>query len=559
VFYKILPLNLLVIAGVLSGPSFSHGGGKTWEIKKTQWSASDEKAYEDFIFNLGEAIESRRCRTVESCMASSANIYYKTDPDVAYHSDCADWPYFLRAYFSWKNELPFSYVSEVGPRNSPDGNPPETKDIRYSNYGNLVVGRRDVLMPRDPANGGINAIAIVNSRILDETSSANFRVNYRGMDEDRNFSDFYPVKLNRQGIRPGTMIYDPNGHVAVVYKITNDGQIFYMDAHPKSEGGGYPLSYGIFGVKFSRSRPGMGAGFKKWRPLQLVNAVQDNQGNLRGGRIVGAKDSTLSDYGTEQFYGNVPDKEGSWSKGVFKFEGSAVSYYEFIRRQLAIGGLKLDPVHEIKMIVADLCSSVDDRAFAVESTLKNGTQHKPHPLRLPMNIFGTEGEWENEATPSRDARIKTSFKNLLDQSKALVQRFTNKDPSLIYSGSNLRQDMLDAYLAEAKNCVISYTNSAGNKVTLNLEQIRKRIFDISFDPYHCPELRWGAKGEELATCRDGENKRQWYAAEKWLRNQIDRTYDARMDYSLGELTGPKPGVGVAVPPDVDVVRFLQGE
>src|SRR5690606_41938547 len=28
--------------------------------------------------------------------------------------------------------------------------------------------------------------------------------------------DFYPVKIDRGSIRPGTVIYDPNGHVAVV-------------------------------------------------------------------------------------------------------------------------------------------------------------------------------------------------------------------------------------------------------------------------------------------------------------------------------------------------------
>ena len=41
-----------------------------------------------------------------------------------------------------------------------------------------------------------------------------------------------------------------------------------------------------------------------------------------------------------------------------------------------------------------------------------------------------------------------------------------------------------------------------------------------------------------------------------LRNQIDRTYDARMDFALDELKTPGPGKGVAMPPDIDARAYL---
>jgi hypothetical protein len=47
-----------------------------------------------------------------------------------------------------------------------------------------------------------------------------------------------------------------------------------------------------------------------------------------------------------------------------------------------------------------------------------------------------------------------------------------------------------------------------------------------------------------------------------LRNQIDRTYDARMDFTLSELERLNPataGVGVLTPPDVDVEAYLIGQ
>lgn len=77
---------------------------------------------------------------------------------------------------------------------------------------------------------------------------------------------------------------------------------------------------------------------------------------------------------------------------------------------------------------------------------------------------------------------------------------------------------------------------------------------MSFDPYQCAERRWGAEDRELATCRDGRVKRAWYAAEQRLRNQIDRTYDARMDFSLDELEDGAGGVDR--PPDTDTRAFL---
>ena len=71
---------------------------------------------------------------------------------------------------------------------------------------------------------------------------------------------------------------------------------------------------------------------------------------------------------------------------------------------------------------------------------------------------------------------------------------------------------------------------------------------MSFDPYECIERRWGARAEELAACTDDESKAHWYKAEQRLRNQIDRTYDVRMGFSLAQLLFPtrpvcRDGVG----------------
>ena len=47
----------------------------------------------------------------------------------------------------------------------------------------------------------------------------------------------------------------------------------------------------------------------------------------------------------------------------------------------------------------------------------------------------------------------------------------------------------EAFFADKK---ITYKKSDGSEITLTLNDIEKRLFDLSFDPNHPPELRWGA-------------------------------------------------------------------
>jgi hypothetical protein len=174
---------------------------------------------------------------------------------------------------------------------------------------------------------------------------------------------------------------------------------------------------------------------------------------------------------------------------------------------------------------------------------------------LPANIYGTDGDWETYSTPSRDARLKTAFKELRDEAQRFVTLYRKNDPKLVYRGNDLVADMLAAYDGEAAKCRVSYTRTDGSQVSLGYEDARRRLFRMSFDPYHCIERRWGAADPvELSTCRDGAVKQAWYAAEQNLRNQIDRTYDAEMDFTLDELR--EPGKGAAAPPDTDVRAYL---
>lgn len=517
-----------------------------WKITQPAWTDQHERQFGEFVSRIGEAVEKRQCGTVKSCLTSTANYYAGSDPkSLTYYSDCADLPYYLRTYFAWKNGLPFSIIGEVKANG-------RTDDIRYTARGNRVASRMDFVAKEKLFRTVYpNAAELLNETVSNVTSSAFMRM--MGDQDQELYSDFYPVKLDKKGIRAGTVIYDPNGHVAVVYKVTDDGRVYYIDAHPDSS-----ITMGMFTKKFVRSYPNVGAGFKNWRPLTLVNAKVNSQGHYIGGKVIAARNSQLPSFSLEQFFGNQPDAGGDWGKGKFIFNNQTINYYDYVRMNLMKGEVHIDPLKDMAQLVDDICISLKDRVIAVDLARTEGISSKKHPDRLPYNIYGTDGEWENYATPSRDARLKTSFVDLLESTKANIEAYKKQNPSIKYIGGNLPRDLFDIYAEKAKACQFTYTMTNNQKMTLNLEAARQRLFNMSFDPYHCVESRWGARTEgEFSSCLDNSSKKAWYEKEKWLRYQIERRYDARMDFTLDQLVGPYPGAGVAAPPDVDIVGYLK--
>jgi len=363
--------------------------------------------------------------------------------------------------------------------------------------------------------------------------------------------DLYSPAIEPGAIRPGTIVYDPAGHVAIVFRIDPDGRVHTFDAHTD-----YSLTQMTFDVRFARMRPSQGAGFKNWRPIRLVGAEPAPDGSLRRGHIEVARNKDIPGFSLEQFYGTGRRPlDADWAGGKFGLNGETLDFYDFVRARLAGGALIFHPVREIAEMTESLCNDLQYRAAAVD--LGRPMAARSHPARLPRNIYGTEGDWEMFSTPSRDARLKTAFKYLRDTAQRFVELDNEGDRKhLSYNGDDLPGDLTKAYARAANACTIQYRRSDGSVVALRFDEARARLFAMSFDPYHCPERRWGATdATELSTCPDNADKRAWYDAEQTLRNQIDRTYDARMDYSLDELR--KPGKGAAFAPDTDIRGYLE--
>ena len=538
---KLVGLSLLLSIQVGAQTTVSQKSSR-WAIKKTEWSQTDEKNYQEFVRGNGKGVEARLCNTTEKCIKNkiaNPQFFSKNPLTFKIFSDCADLPHILRGYFAWMNNLPFSYPTSVV---KADPNDPKN-DIRYSRSNKTTAVK--FINSGDDINH-----TLVN--IANSISSAMFRIHPdRDIEKPGVYTDMFSPLINRENIKPGTTVYDPNGHVLVVYDVLADGRVLMIDAHPDNS-----LTKKVYGEAFIRSSPGNGSGFKNWRPLKLVGASADNLGNYYGGTMTAVSNKNIPTYSKEQYFGNQPSlkESASWNKGRFIFNDEIVNYYDYVRRALALGELKYHPVEELKSMLQALCVDLKDRQDSVDEALKVGIHKQVHPERLPDNIYGTHGEWESYSTPSRDARLKAAVLEVRTLIQQMVEKYHDRDPMIEYFGNDLKGELKAIYAQESK-CAITYANSVGLKISLSLNQVIDRLWLISFDPYHCPELRWGASGSEASTCSDNATKLAWFKAQQNLRNAIDRNYEVRMDKTLSEL--PASGLGTTQQKDVNLKKYLQ--
>jgi hypothetical protein len=276
-----------------------------------------------------------------------------------------------------------------------------------------------------------------------------------------------------------------------------------------------------------------------------------------GGHMAFAENDQIPDYSLTQYTGNGPDPSGDPKKARFKYNGVDLGFYEFVRVAVSGGKMDYNPIYELKATMQTLCNDLNDRAQYVDLAIKDGIANKSHPERLPDNIYGSDNkEWEDYSTPSRDARIKTAIAQFYKDMAEMIRLWIARDPRIVYDGQFLKADLEKAYDEQSRACTITYLSSGKRPIPMTFDDMVHRLFRMSFDPYHCIELRWGAEGSERANCPDGRDKGKWYAAEQRLRNQPDRTYDAQMGFNIAELNSRAKWTGIDDPPPVDVKSLI---
>ncbi len=393
---------------------------------------------------------------------------------LALKPDCADFPYFLRAYFAWKLGLPFAY------RGCRRGNAERapTCGEPLSNHQSLEVPE-DALTPPDPVDAVAAFERFARRNVGGTVHSSSLRT---APDDER--SDFYPVRLDRRGLRPGTIFADPYGHTLMIsqwipQKDGESGWLIAADAQPDGIIGRRIFWKGSF--LFPEDEAVKGAGWKRFRP---VRATADGVVALSNDEI--ARSIDYGDYSTEQ-----------WSFGK---DG-------FYDRMDAL--INPEPMTPDKALVATI-DALDQQIRRRVESVDNGEQWKRANRGRAMDmpdgpaIFITSGPWEDYSTPSRDLRLLIAMDTVRDfpaRVERLPERFVIP-PGQTAADLRARLERLLADEVGARK--ITYTRSDGSPWTLTLGEVMQRgvAFELAYNPNDCVEVRWGAAegSEERATC-----------------------------------------------------------
>jgi hypothetical protein len=456
-----------------------------WPETKLAWSRSDERGYEAFV----QAIDSTGCATVSDCMAAPNNPLAKDDPPgLVFSADCADLVYMLRAYYAWKKGLPFTALIQIEARAAGDSG-----DLRTTAMGNRPVARMHVTPGTD--------IRAVFQTIRDQVSTATFRIDPRI--EHPVAQDFFSPAITRKALRPGSAIYNGDGHVVIVTRIDDAGRIHFIDAHPDMT-----ITRGVYAGQFQRGDPVTGAGFHAWRPFEMQDGDPVHLGN----------DQTPG-FSMEQYFG--PNGAADWALADFSDGGRNVDFVEFTRRRLSKGRLVYDIMEEARLGFDGLCTDFQDRARVVEATTARGYRLKDRPGLLQGNTLDDHTVWLIDSTPGRDRRLRGRVVQVQASLTRLIGLYAEGSRDVRYRGASLKRDLTRAFAAAAGACAIRYTNSDGDPVALTMTDALNRLAGLSFDPWHCPERRWGATGPELRRCDETGIKARWYQAQSILR-RLDR-------------------------------------
>jgi hypothetical protein len=299
-----------------------------------------------------------------------------------------------------------------------------------------------------------------------------------------NNTDYYPVPLSADTLRPGVSYADPYGHILMIVRRVaqtpdSAGIILAVDGQPDGTVARKRFWRGNF---LFAADPGLGGpGFKRFRPVVLAS------GHLR--RLSNdevAKNPQYADFSLDQSHLSVED------------------FYD--RMDDVMSPSPLDPERAMKEAITSLEEQVRTRVLSVENGRKYQNSGKGE-ANMPDGpaIFETSGAWEDFSTPSRDLRLLIAIDVVLgfpDRVARRPERYAMpKDKSLEQVKAEL-QKVLASELATRK---VAYPRSDGSQWTLTLREVADRAVDLemAYNPNDCVELRWGApnQSQEASTCR----------------------------------------------------------
>jgi hypothetical protein len=472
--------------------------GSLWPIRNS-WNRETENLYSAWIERLFDASLDAppSWKALHEVLRDrSRNILYnylglgEDQMGIAFRPDCADMPYFLRAYFSFKMGLPFGY-SKCS-RGTAGGAP---KCPQWFNIQNPDTTRTSASATNQPDGGAGTASATPDAApklglaasfgkyipvIGDAVHSGSGRT--AAADDS---TDYYPVALSQDALRPGTIYADPFGHVLMLTKRvpqTADSAGVFLSADAQPDGTVAIKRFWRGNFLYAQDAALGSPGFKRFRPI-----VRDKNGNLR--RL------TNNEIAKDPQYGN------------FSLEPSKLSVEGFYDKMDDVASPSpLDPMRAMKEAISALDEQVQTRVTSVENGRKFLTSGKGDAA-MPDGpaIFETTGAWEDFATPSRDLRLLIAIDVVRGFPDNVLRRPERYAMPKDRSAADVRSDLQAELASELATRKFSYTRSDGSPWTLTVKDVMDRApaLEMAYNVNDCVELRWGApeKSEEAATCK----------------------------------------------------------
>lgn len=470
------------------------GSGPAWSVRN-QWSPQFENLFAAFVeklfsYPLEEDITWGNLHSV--LQEREKNLLYdyysaNEDEEIQLQPDCADLPYALRAYFAWKMGLPFGYRQCSRGR---EGRPPSC--------GDLITN----LQPRE-YNGTADSFEYFARRgVMNSVHSGSGRT----IPEDEN-TDYYPIPLTREAVRPGITYIDPDGHLLIVagwipQTLNEPGVMYAADAQPDGTIGRRRFWRGSF--LFRPETDSVGAGFKAFRPVVFESRSESivpvtNRDLERSDRYI--------PYSREQY------------------EGSKDDFYE--RMESLENPLPVKAEMMQLALVEALEESVSRRVNSVNNCEQYMAETGYRTVDMPSgyDIFETSGAWENFSTPARDMRLLISLDTVL----GFVESVRRHPARFGIRPDEVEQRIaaIESYRAQELSArTFEYARSDGSTQTLTLQDVveRRPSFEMAYNPNDCPEQRWSApeESDEYSTCRrhaPDAQRRRMQEYRTWFENR----------------------------------------
>ena len=497
--------------------------GSIWQVRNS-WNSTNEALFSAWIEKLFDAPPDQDLNWkvwYEVLRDQSRNFLFnylgrnEDNTQTSQRPDCADFVYFLRAYFAFKMGLPFGYSNCS---RGFGGRPPKC-------YQWFDIEHPEVTRPPPPPEQEVAQAAPAPALASPEQTPTflglfgqsqppveppatppakapppkpkrptNFSEYLRDVGDvvqtgavragDDN-ADFYTVPLTQQALRPGTVYADPYGHVLMLVRRVPEangtpGVFLAVDAEPDGS---------ITRKRFWRGNflfahePTLGApGFKHFRPI-----MREKNGPLR--RLPNAEIERNPQYGD------------------FSPQQSQMTAEDFYDRMDDVMSPEpLDPLRAMTDAITSLTEQIKTRVTSVENGRKyQAKQTGDTAMPDGASIFETTGAWEDYSTPARDFRLLIA----IDVVRGFPDRFARRSDRYAIPGgksvADMKNELQGVLASELASRKISYTRSDGSQWTLSVKDVVDRAadFEMAYNPNDCVELRWGAPGnsEEASTCK----------------------------------------------------------